>query len=124
MRLTLDQLQTIAGRLARQLAETEAELHQLREALEIATGATPTPPELRQMHEAVLLAARETGIGPLDIYSRCRRRPITRARWRAIELAAARGLSKSAIARAMGIDHTSVMHALRSIHHTQNGDAA
>lgn len=113
MPLTLDQLQAAAAALARQLAQAEADLHQLREALTTAAQATPSAPEIRQMHEAVLQAAQETGVSQIAIYGPCRRRQITRARWRAIEIATASGLRRSQIARAMGLDHASVTHALR-----------
>ncbi len=107
----------ILKRLSRAEADIRAltdAVAQMRDAIRIpADRAPPTLAEIRHMHEAVVQAAHMTGIPAEMIYGTSRRASIAEARQRAYTIAHGAGMASAAIARAMGIDHTTVLHGIR-----------
>jgi hypothetical protein len=63
---------------------------------------------------AINIAANIFQVPTSFIMGDCRARPVARARWAAIVMLKDRALSTSHIARELGIDHTSVLHAMKN----------
>lgn len=57
-------------------------------------------------------AAEQFGVDPWQVISRSRKRPIVYARFTVMRAMRADGKTMPQIARAFGVDHTSVLHAL------------
>lgn len=68
------------------------------------------------MTRAIILeVAARHGVDPDDLHGPSRLRRICRARWEAMRLLRARGLSSPMIGRMFNRDHTSVLYALRKL---------
>ena len=109
--------ETIERRLARVEADLRAMVEVVAGVIDRQSGTDKPPPrlsEIRAMHEAVVIAADQTGITADLIYSEARTAAVAEARQIAYAIAHARGMSIAAIGRAMARDHTTVMHGLRA----------
>lgn len=117
--MTLAELHASLAMLAHQQGTMQAEIAALRAELAAIRPGHPDAIDkakrraIRCVHEAVIEAARETGIDADDIYSKSRRSEIVAARWRAMQIASESGLSTVSIGRGLGMDHSTVVHALR-----------
>ena len=80
-----------------------------------AMSALPTESEQRKILEAASAAAEETGVAVQMILSASRRKEVVLARWVAMGKASDAGMSAKAISRALGKDHTTVLHGLRQV---------
>ena len=117
----------------RQLNETQVDWHATWrgrvckvDSIKQAYAAVGITAQTRGMSasEIVAEAARDvsaaTGFAVSDIMSACRARDICAARWHVMRRARDAGLSYPAIGRAMGMDHTSVMHGLERLQEVAN----
>lgn len=65
--------------------------------------------------------SRETDCLVRDLKGKARRQPLSRARQLFMFRAKSAGFSQSAIARFLGVDHTSVIHGVRTIQAVRDG---
>lgn len=79
------------------------------------SSSQPTPAELTTVAQAARAVERLTGVSVALIRSTSRTKRVVRARWLAMKIARDCGLSIAGIGRALGMDHTTVMHGLRQI---------
>ena len=89
-------------------------LHERLLAVERALCITggPSPEAMAEVKRICAQVCRETGVTVAEIRGHSRKRVIVLARHEAWRRLRAGGMSISAIGRAWGVHHTSVMHAL------------
>lgn len=103
------------GRLAerKRLLAVLKPLEERAMAREISRAGRRPPADL--MRAMIAFAEYDQGLEPGSILGRRRTRPIVRGRWSVILRLRVLGYSLPSIGSALGVDHTTVMHALKTI---------
>lgn len=85
-------------------------------AIERAVCVSPvkTDPEKYRFDEVLQAVSEKHAVSEPDILGKSRRREIVHARWEVMAILHGMGWGFSRIARMFGIDHTTVMHGIKS----------